>query len=402
MRILLVNSFYYRRGGDSAHVLDLERLLTGRGHDVAVLSMHHPKNAVSPWSRYWVPRVEFRGADSTPAVVAALRSVHSREAAKALAHIAADFAPDVVHVHAVHHHLSTSVVAEAKKRGFPVVWTLHEYRTVCPATNLLRRGRICEECAGGRFWHGLLYRCKSESAVKSAAAVLESYWSRWRGVHALVDCYISPSDFLAQTVMRMGLPARRIEVLPNFCELPESLPSARRRRGVAYVGRLSPEKGVDVLLRACAAAGVDSLEVVGDGPAAGALKAHAHAAGMPVSFAGWLDKAAVWETISRAQVLCVPSVWYENCPIVALEAMALGTPVLATDLGGLPELLDHGRAGILTPPGDAAVLASALRRVLAMSDADVGSLTSAARQRVATRHAPASFVAALERIYESL
>jgi glycosyltransferase involved in cell wall biosynthesis len=402
VRILLVNSFHYRRGGDSAHVLDLERLLLARGHDVAVFSMQHPSNEPSPWSDYWVRRVEFRGSESTPALVAGLRSVYSLEAKRAFARLATEFRPDVVHIHALHHHLSTSVIAQAKRMRLPVAWTLHEYRTVCPATDLLCSGRICEACAGGRFWHGIAGRCKSGSLSRSAASVVESYWSRWSGAHAAVDCYISPSRFLASLVLRMGLPARRVEVLPNFCEPLDVPEAAQVREGVVYAGRLSPEKGVDVLIDACARGGIEQVTIIGDGPSEASLRQQAGALGGAVRFTGWLGKADVWSSIARARVLCVPSIWYENCPIIVLEAMAIGTPVLASDLGGLGELLDGGNAGFLTRPGDPAALSQALGRVLASDQERLADIVTAARRRVVTRHAPAAFVERLEGVYSSL
>lgn len=413
MRILLVNSFYYPRGGDCIHLLALERLLRDAGHEVAVFAMQHPDNLPSSWSTYWPRQVEYRGALGVwDQAAAAVRSVYAPSVAHSLAAQLRDFTPDVVHLHSIHHHLTLSVLDEAKRHGLPLVWTLHDYRTVCPATHLLRRGLPCELCAEGAFWHCIAGRCKSDSLARSLTATFEAYLTRLRRSLALVDCYVAPSEFLAETVTRMQLPARRIVVVPNFLARtdhpraasepgdPQSADDEPAREGLLYVGRLSPEKGVDCLLDACKE--IDApLTIVGDGPSMDELRTHAMRIGARARFAGWLDERAVRAAMREASLLCAPSVWYENCPVTALEAMAEGLPIVASDIGGLPELLDQGRCGWLAAPGDS----RAWRRVLleALKDAPKRAAFSAkARERLAQRHDPGRYVEAIQDVYESV
>lgn len=405
LRIVQANSFHYRRGGDAAQFLDLVSALSRRDHEVAVFSMQHPENLPSPWSQYWVSHAEYRGrlriADR---VGAAWRSTYSRDAHQQMRRLVRDFRPDVVHFHSVHHHLTTAAVGACLDMGVPVVWTLHDYRTVCPATSLLRANQICERCADGGFWHAVAGRCKSGELSRSVAAAAESYITRVRGTLARVDCYIAPSRFLAETVARMGLPARRIEVVPNPVTIARDARSPERTRGSAeilYVGRLSAEKGVDVLVRAAAARPELRVGVVGDGPQGEALKELALRSGACVTFEGWLDPADVRRRMHDAAVLCVPSVWYENCPGVVLEAMAVGLPVVASDLGGLTELLDGGRAGWLAPAGDPTALAAVLARALAEREASA-RLAQNALRRVRGRHDPETFIGRIEEIYRSV
>jgi glycosyltransferase involved in cell wall biosynthesis len=400
MRILLVNSFYYRRGGDSAHVIELERLLKDRGHHVAVFAMDHPDNKASPWSSYWPPNVEYAKSHSpVDSVRLAFRSIYSFDVGKRFAALCQAFQPDVVHVHALHHHLTTSVIEAAKRRGIPIVWTLHEYRTVCPATSLLRHGSVCEACADGSYWHGLVGTCKAGSLGRSAAAVAESYLSRYLGLHSAVDCYIAPSSFLRDLVVRMRLPVRRIEVLPNF---HAGAPVSRTADGggLLYAGRLSPEKGVDTLLEAIRGLSRVHLEVAGDGPSLESLRMQAEDCGADVRFRGWCDQDAVRQAMREAQLLCVPSVWYENCPIVVLEAMEVGLPVIASDIGGLHELLAGGGCGLLVRPGDSKAWRTALDDALG-DPGRMGFLAETAHARLLSRHDPRGFVDSLELIYET-
>ncbi len=315
---------------------------------------------------------------------------------------AAGLRPDVVHFHSVQHHLTATAVDACLERGVPVVWTLHDYRTVCPASALLRAGEVCERCAGGHFWHGIAGRCKSDELSRSLAAVVESYVTCLRGTMKNVDCYIAPSrlsgtqgnaDGAVGTSDR-GRPEPRDCVWRCAC---------RRTRGaeVLYVGRLSVEKGVETLIRAVALtrrrAPQGCWRWAGFGEPAGV--GPSDRCGCP--FDGWLDAESVQGLMRRARVLCVPSIWYENCPGVVLEAMAVGLPVVASDLGGLTELLDGGRAGWLAPAGDPAAWSEVLRQALSQPERG-RELAEAALARVRSRHDPEGFLDAIEAVYESL
>lgn len=401
VRILLASSFSYPRGGDTVQFLAMADRLRDRGHDVAVFSMRHPRNEPSPWEPYWVDNVEYRGETGLLGNLGAFwSSTYSFEARRRMAALLAEFRPNVVHLHNVRHHLTLAVVDAAATARVPVVWTLHDYRNTCPATHLLRGDSTCDRCSGGRFWHGVAGRCKSGSLVRSLAAVTESYVAAWRGTLGKVDCYLSPSEFLAAKVTEMGLPARRLEVLPNPVRALAGRPSAKRPE-VLYVGRLSAEKGVGVLLSAVAGLTGVSVRLLGAGPDEGRLRRLADDLGVPSAFEGWVDADGVLTRMSAAALLCVPSVWYENCPTVVLEAMSLGLPVVASATGGLTELLDGGACGRLFAPGDT----PALRRTLALAltdEAGTETLAARAKARVASRHGEESFYARLERIYGSV
>ncbi len=402
MRVLLVNSFHYRRGGDCVHYLDLADAFRKQGHTVACFAMSHPENERSPWDWAWPPNVEYRGTLSLAARTgAAGRSVYSRQTQRAIRGVIESFRPDIVHFHSIHHHLTTSVVDEAAKHPAKLVWTLHDYRTVCPATLLLRDSQVCEKCALGGFWHCAALRCRSGELSRSTAAAVESYLTRRRGTLAKVDAYIAPSRFLARKVLAMGLPARRIVVVPNPLSSLAVVPRDPHPRGLLYVGRLSVEKGVDVLIRSLHSVRASELTIVGDGPAEPRLRALATECGVAVDFRGWVPASEVGVHMAKAALLCAPSVCYENCPNVVLDAMRSGLPVIASDIGGLSELLDSGRAGWLVPPGSAEAWGSAISEAL-VSPERLSSLAEAAKLRATTRHSREAFTLAINSIYEDL
>jgi len=404
VRILVVNSFHYRRGGDSAQFLDHVDALERRGHQVAVFSMQYEQNLPSRWSGYWAPRVEYRGV-LTPRdrLHASWRSIHSAESGRRMARLLRDFEPDVVHFHTVQAHLTLSVVQASIAAAVPTVWTLHDYHWVCPATSLLRGDRPCERCSGGRYWHCVAGRCKAGELFRSLAATVESYLTQLRGTLGRVDCYVAPSHFLGRKVLEMGLAARRLEVVPNPVQVEdaEAASGQRDRHGLLYVGRLSPEKGVAGLIRAVAGLADAPLRIIGDGPEEAGLRELATQLEADVVFDAWASRSVVRERMAEASLLCVPSIWYENCPGVVLEAMVAGLPVVASDIGGLAELLHGGRAGWLAPPGET----GAWRRVIgeALGDeARTTQLAARALTRVRRRHDPRGFIEHIESIYESL
>jgi glycosyltransferase involved in cell wall biosynthesis len=401
MRVLLVNSFHYPRGGDCVHVLSLETLLRDAGHSVAFLAMTHPDNIASPWQEYWPRNVDFdqAGVAHAPRLLAA--SLWSLRAQHCMDRLMADFCPDVVHVHSVHHHLTLSVVRAAERRGVPVLWTLHDYRTVCPATHLLRRNSICERCRNRAFLHCVVGRCKDGSLARSAAAALESSLSIVRRTLEGVDCFVAPSCFLARKVLSMGLPARRVEVMRNF--LPRgrlrSLPSRDQpRQGALYVGRLSREKGVDVLVRAWAGRWDVPLTIAGEGPLRGDLLRLAASVDGDVRFLGWLEHDDVRRHLQRCAVLCVPSACYENAPLIALEAMAEGAPVLVSDIGGLPEVVGHGGRGWIARAGDSGEWRRCLDALFDYPDS-VQEKTAAASEWIGAECSWGSYAARLEALY---
>lgn len=242
VRVLQVNSFFYERAGGETHFLDLLDLLDAAGHEVSVMAMDHPSNLRCRWPHAWLPYVPHEpGLGSQAAARAFARSMYSATVARGVEQFARLQGAEVAHLHGIHGHLSLSVLDGLRNASIPVVWTLHDYRSVCPASSLLRGGRPCEACSNGAFWNAMRWRCRGGSLSRSFAACMESYLAAWAAQYRKVNCFIAPSRFLAHKVLEMGLPARRMEVLPNFFRR-KPVPSSGDRSGILFVGRLSREK----------------------------------------------------------------------------------------------------------------------------------------------------------------
>jgi len=401
MRILHVNKFLYRRGGAEAYMLDVAELQANDGHEVAFFGMRHPENPPSPFADAFPSFVELEPPPKrlSGKLTAAARMVHSTSSRRGIEAVARAFRPDVAHLHNIYHQLSPSVLRPLADLGIPIVMTLHDYKLVCPSYLLLDHGKVCEACLDGRFRHAVARRCKDGSLMASAVLAVEATVHRATNAYDPVQVFICPSRFLAGKIATAGIYADRLRVLGNFVAARTVAPKARPGGGVVYVGRLSHEKGVDVLVGAMRQLGPHRLDVVGDGPERSRLEALA-AASAPgrVRFHGTVPKSRVLDVVRSAAVAVMPSRCHENQPMAVLEAFACGVPVVATQLGGLPELVRHDRYGMIVPADDAAALADALDRLLADPDHAFG-IGQAARRHAELQFAPERHLRQLERLY---
>ncbi len=368
MRVLHVNKYLYRRGGAEGYMLDLAELQAKAGHEVAFFGMEHPENPPLPLAAHFPPYVQL---DPPPPgayqrVAAGLRMIYSTDSRRGIDAVVRHFRPDVAHLHNIYHQLSPSVLRPLAAHGVPMVMTLHDYKLACPSYQFLDHGRICEACLGGRFHHAALRRCKGGSLGASLLLAVESTAHRLTGAYDPVHTFVCPSDFMAGKMTAAGIEPARLRVLNHFIDLATIEPKQRPGGPVVFAGRLAPEKGVDVLVEAIGALGPAArLEVAGDGPERERLEALAAArAPGQVRFWGRLSKARLLELLGDATVCVIPSRWYENQPLAVLEAFACGVPVVATGLGGLPELIEDGRDGAIVAADDAVMLAEAVGGML--------------------------------------
>jgi len=401
MKVLQVNKFLYRRGGAESYMLDLGAALAGRGHGVEYWGMVHPENPPLRYDHLFVPETDF---ESPPdglgeRMLMAGRLLYSPGARWRLHKVVDDYRPDVVHAHNVYHQLSPSVLAAAGRNGARVVMTLHDYKLACPVYRFLNEDGICVACEGGRWYQATLRRCTRGMLGPSMLNTAEAYLHH--GLHLYerhVDLFVSPSRFLADKVIAAGVPAAKVEVLPNFADLDRIQPRPGGE-GVVFAGRLSAEKGVATLVDAVAGLEGVTLDVYGTGPEEPTLRATAAAtAAGRIRFHGRRTAADVAQAMAASAVVAVPSEWYENCPMVVLEAMAAAKPVVATALGGIPELVEDGVTGLLVPPADPQALATVLGRVLA-DGALAADLGAAARSRAEALHSLGGHLEAVEAFY---
>ena len=364
MKVLVCHNFYTRPGGEDRVYADETALLETHGHAVTRFERHN--DAIADMGRARLVTDTF----------------WSRETERALDGLIRAERPDVMHCHNTFPLISPSAYAAAKAHGVAVVQTLHNYRLVCPKAELMREGRVCEKCLGRTFAApAIRHACYrgSRSATATLAAMLA--WHRARGTLEHVDRFIVPTVFVKAKMVEGGLAPERITPKPNFVSgTPEPGEGAKGgRKGVVFVGRLSPEKGVNVLLDAWSRLKSDvELRILGDGPLAPDVAAAAERDRRIVPL-GHRDRDAVMDEIGAASLLVMPSVWYETFGLCIVEAYAKGTPVIASDLGAMAELVDE-TTGRRVPPGDAGVLARTVDDLLSAPE-QLAAMRRAARAR---------------------
>jgi glycosyltransferase involved in cell wall biosynthesis len=346
MKVLLVHNRYQQRGGEDAVVEAEACLLAGRG--VEVERFDADNDAIQgALAKLHTSMNQFAG--SAP--------MRDRTAA-----VLERFRPDVVHVHNWFPTISASIFRQCKAAGIPVVHTIHNYRLLCVGATLFRDGGVCEDCVGSTFRiPGIVHKCYRGSAAGSAAATLGMLshwaWGTWRNA---VDRFIALTEFSRRKLIEGGIAGDKISVKPNFVE-PDPGPGAGDGGYFLYAGRLTDEKGVRVLIDCWKSApDLPPLWIAGDGP----LREEIQSAAATLKHVRWLGMKASDEVLSlmkRAKAILCPSLWYEGMPRVVIESLAVGTPVIASQIGGYPEMVVDGESGALFEPGNTRALLSRLR-----------------------------------------
>ena len=405
MKVLLVNKYFYPRGGSETYFFSLAEALTAVGHEVAYFSMAHPENLPCAQAEDFVSGVDFHAKVSPGQKLrAARRVIYSREAKDKLGRLLARERPDIVHVNNIHRQLTLSVLDACEEYGCPVVATCHDWIWVCPNYLKLANGRVCEKCQNGRVLPCALSGCVQGSRSWSLLAAAEGYAARRRGSYDKIALYIAPSHFMAERLRAAGFTKSPIIHMTNFLpslDFPVVPPADPPY--FLYLGRLTEEKGLPTLLRAYAAAGTRAgLCVAGDGPLRPALETLAATLGIQVRFTGPLRGEALRRVAGRCLALVAPSEWLENCPYSVMEALAMGKPVIGSRIGGIPALVEDGVTGFLCEPVDKNALAAALKKLEALSAGDYADMSAAARAFAGERFCRDAYVTELLAHYRAL
>lgn len=390
MRVLQVHNQYVEPGGEDSVVANEAELLRDHGHDVDLfLARNDPRDLAT------MPRTLKTG----------MEAVWNRKMAAALTAKLVDYQPDIVHIHNTFARLSPAVIYAAIKKKLPVVQTLHNYRRICANGLLLRQGAICEKCVGRRFpFAAVRYACFRESRVASLVPLLVQLVQQQLGIGtASPVIFLVLSRFARDLMIRGGLAADRLMIKPNFVPAVEPKAAEPPRRGFLFVGRIAEEKGGGLLLDAWEhshlAADGEELILAGDGPAREALQRRYN--GLPgVTWKGWLDRESVSREMQRARFLVMASRWYEGNPMVILEALARGTPVIGPDHGAFPEIIEAGRTGLLFTPGDAGALKQSLATASRLDPTQWQEWSRSARDVHKKQFSPESNYVALMRVYQ--
>ena len=358
LSVIIVHEHYQQRGGEDVAVeADIE-LLRSHGHRVTTYVRHNDEiKSVGPLSG---PRL-------------AANTVWSRRSRLDLAAVIDSCRPDVVHVHNTFPLISPSIFGAATERGVPVVQTIHNYRLVCVSGTRLRDGVVCDDCVGRRIpFPAVRHACyrgnRPQTAVAAAMQVAHRAIRTWE---RHVNLFLPVSAHALHRLVAAGaIPAERAMVRHNHVAPdPGARPQGSDRGHVVFAGRLSTEKGVEVLVRAAAMVPEVPVRIIGDGPERARVEQLAKELGTTnVTFVGWLTRDKVFEELRSARCFVLPSICEDLLGMVLIESAAVGVPVIGSNIGGTSEVVTP-ETGMLFPPGDVVALAGVLRDAAARPDA---------------------------------
>lgn len=359
MNILIVNTYQYYRAGAERLSLDLGKLLRKSGHSVHYFGMHGDENIICDDSDYFVSEIDYRNEldlkkyHNIPKIM--FRSLYSFEAMNKLNKLLDILDIDVAHLHSIRHHLTKSILPVFKKRGIPVVWTLHDYKEICPNTTLYNGNEICEKCKDGRYHNVIKYKCKKGNIGASLITYLESIVNNRSQYEDCIDSYIAPSLFLKNKFIEFGYRPNKISHFPNFLITDDFFPNYEVGNYLLFLGRVEKEKGIYTLVNAFEKAikthPFVNLIIAGTGSCNEDLSQLIKARSLNgIQQLGYVSGHELEKITSEAAAIVIPSEWYENYPYSGLEAMAYGKPLIGSNIGGIPEMIENEASGFLFEP----------------------------------------------------
>lgn len=403
MKILMVNKFFYIKGGSETYYFALKRLLEAQGHTVIDFSMQDEKNFTSKYSKYFVENVNYNSAEGLKKKLkAGFNIVYSKEAKKKFEQLVIATRPDIIHLHIFQHQLSPSILDVIKKYNLPTVYTAHDLKMLCLNYKMMHHGKICEECKGQKYYRCAVNKCVKESFAKSCINVAEGYIHKWRHSYDVIDKIITPSAFYKKKFEEFGIPSKRVVHIPNFLdtEKPEVNITNDCEEYYLYFGRLSEEKGLLTLLRAFQ--GINAkLYIVGTGPIKSEIEEYILTESITnVKVLGFMSGQPLKDIVGNAKAVILPSEWYENGPYSAIEALQMGRPIIGADIAGIPELVDGN--GYLFKSGSPGDLKEQIEKMEGLTEAEYQKLKSNSYKLFLNSYTKETHYKELEKIYLSV
>lgn len=391
MKIIVINNRADRVGGADVVAINTAELLSLNGHDVVYYSTGSElvkNNQIKFYSIKKSARF-FNYLYSIKVFISLFRLLKNER-------------PDIAHLHNYHGYLTYSILHALKLLRIPVVVTLHDYKLICPIQSSLAPGNVtCMDCKGGGFYNCVIKKCYKLSIFGSLYKSIEAYLFKYViGYFNCVTKYICVSQFsYNHHVLLFG--AAKFVMLHNF--IPEySQFEIPRSNTVLYFGRLSAEKGILELLEVWKKLKKSSfrLEIMGNGPLSSEIK-NLISDDSSISYIGHLNSYnQIANKIASSRFVIVPSRWFENNPLTILESFSNSTPVIASRIGGIPELISDNVDGFLFNPYEQSDFIDTLSRALSLGDVDYSRLANNARQKYINKFSPQLHYRNLLEIYK--
>ncbi len=375
MRILIVNYRYFISGGPEKYMFNIKKKFEDEGHEVIPFSIHSNKNVETEYSKYFVEPIGSRDNTyfdeykKTPKVIIQMisRSVYSPEVKKAIKKEIIEVKPDLVYILHYVNKLSPSVIRGAKEMGLPVFLRLSDYFLLCPRFDFMYQKQICEDCLTKGYSSCIKKRCVKGSLFASVIRVFSMKVHKAIRIYDDIDAFITPSIFLKTKLVANGFDEKKIHFIPTFTMSKSKVDEPTIGNYALYFGRITEEKGVDTLVRAYEKLPESyRLKIMGDETTKEGIRLIQYVADKKiknVEFLGFLSGTDLEGVIKNSRFTFIPSIWYDNLPNTALESFQFSKPVLASNVGSLPEVVVDGFNGYLFTPGNIDEVANLVKKM---------------------------------------
>ena len=368
MKVLMINKFLYPKGGAETYTFALGKILEKHGHTVQYFGLRNEKNIVGNDVDALVNDMDF-SEGTAKNLRAPFRIIYNFQAAKAIRKVLDDFQPDIVHLNNIQYHLTPSIILEAdrwrkkEKADCRIIYTAHDYQLICPSHGLFDVNiQPCERCLDGHYYHCVQTKCLKNSRAKSLLGTLDGYCWKYSRAYSCVDAYICCSRFLKEKLDTQPRFRGKTVVLHNFKDIVP-LKGIEKKDYILEFGKLCKDKGTDTLIEAAKRMPDKQFVFAGYGPSSELMQ------GIPnIEYLGFKSGDELDRLIAEAAISVCPSEWYENCPFSVIESISLGTPVVGSRMGGIPELIEEGRTGELFEAGNVEQLCSAINKLYSQKE----------------------------------
>ena len=396
MNILMANWTWYPSGGDWTYVDSVCKIYRANGHKIIPFSMQDERNYPSPYSKFFISHIDYKAENKKKSLTAGLRvlgrSIYSTEAKRNLNKLLDMVNVDIAQLNGgINNYLTPAIIPVLKNRGVPVVGRVLDYKLICPNTTFVSNGEVCEACLKHKYYHCILKRCKKKSFFASLVAALESYAYHMLPYYKQVDKFLFQSEFTRDMFVKYGYDINRTHIIENPYSNEGLVPQCSGKNYILYFGRIETLKGIYTLLNTMKMLPNIVLKIVGNGSEyENSLEYAAQNKISNVQFLGpkWGDELV--PILRDAEFVIVPSEWYEPSPYVALQSFAFGKPIIASNMGGLKDIVRHNENGLLFEAGDEKSLSQAILELFS-NKAMIREMGMAAVRTIESKYNPREY-----------
>lgn len=406
MKILLINKFHYKRGGSETYYFALAEALKAKGHEVIYFAMKDDKNIPCDQKEYFVSNVDYNREQGLGKKISlGVKTFYSFEAKKKIKELVEQEKPDIAHIGLLHRQITFSVVDVLKEYNIPTVMMIHDLIYLCPNYTMLSSDKVCSDCVSKGLMNCISKKCVKNSYVKSFLATAEAQFLKLGNYYNKVDLYIAECKMYQKLMRESNFTTSPIICMTNFLPINQVYEyNSNYEDYILYFGRLSKEKGVLTLLKAHQQMKCKyRLIIVGSGPAQDEIKDYIQKHNLTnVELPGAIYGIEMEELIKRARTIVIPSQWYENCPYSLLESLAKGKIVIASKIGGLPELVKDKETGFLFEAGNVEDLVKKINIVMSMKKREYHEMSKRILETAKKKFAWETYIDKLLKEYKKL